>query len=188
MFACLPLLPYSIFYRGRQQIPIDLLTVLRKALDEPKEVHLYYFRDIPAFTLSSSTENPRGVLRELVLRTSEIEKLKEILGQLWTARRKGRTLWQSQPETQSASKVALHFRLPHPRDRPQTRMNTAFLKIARPKTVQDGLYGPDLVMTAVTGNTALEVPGVNPLYELRENGPARMHARILTRKNLKKMR
>jgi hypothetical protein len=30
--------------------------------------------------------------------------------------------------------------------------------------------------------------GVNPIYELRENGSARMHARTLTRKNSKKMR
>jgi hypothetical protein len=43
-------------------------------------------------------------------------------------------------------------------------------------------------MTAVTTHTAAKMLGVNPIYELRKNGSARMHARILARKNLKKMR
>jgi hypothetical protein len=43
-------------------------------------------------------------------------------------------------------------------------------------------------MTAVTSNTATEVLGVNPLDELRENGFAGMHERIVARIISKKIR
>jgi hypothetical protein len=45
-----------------------------------------------------------------------------------------------------------------------------------------------LVVTAVASDTASELLRVNPLDELRENGFARMHGRILARRISKKMR